>query len=80
MGPDQKASSEASWSGSTVFSKKNIKKYGLNRTRIKILPCHMIKDKYKHQIWVHTCTVTKPCVEWPLKDRQDKDLNDKMVA
>ena len=45
--PDQLASSEANWPGSTLFAKQDIS--GFNRTRINI---HILKfDRTSNMIW-----------------------------
>ena len=41
--PDQLASSEANWSGSTLFAKKGIS--GFSRTRVNMYSCEMTEEK-----------------------------------
>ena len=42
--PDQLASSEANWSGSTLFAKQGIS--GLSRTRVKIVVSKYLCDSF----------------------------------
>ena len=66
--PDQLASSEASWSGSTLYSVKG--KFFLRENHAVCL---------SGQIWyfVTEHLYSKACVKWPLKYKQNKDSNDK---